>query len=237
MGWLKDALGHLGRYEEADAILKQMLVTDPLSIASRENYVHWLRSRGRIEEAHEFADQLLAQSPAIGYAAHAYTSYWFEGKLAESLFWALREPAGNSDAMFAFALVGEYDEARRINARHTYWVDVAERRWDEAIRATQSNLQLYPNSGAFIVIAAEVLFLAGRIDEALPLYERSLDFVSEGRPLQQPISLAQTMWLALARRKAGDEKGAQAAAQIARQDHAARRAAGEKTRIRTWQKP
>ena len=36
------------------------------------------------------------------------------------------------------------------------------------------------------------------------------------------------MRLALARRQAGDEEGAQAAAQIARQDHAARRAAGEK---------
>ena len=34
------------------------------------------------------------------------------------------------------------------------------------------------------------------------------------------------MRLALARRKAGDEEGAQAAAQIARQEHAARRAAG-----------
>ena len=43
-----------------------------------------------------------------------------------------------------------------------------------------------------------------------------------------PISLLHTMWLAHARRKAGDEAGAQAAAQIVRQDHAARRAAGEK---------
>ena len=78
------------------------------------------------------------------------------------------------------------------------------------------------------MIAAQVLYLAGRIDEALPLYERSLDFVPEGRPLPQPVPLVQTMWLAHARRKAGDEAGAQAAAQIVRQDHAARRAAGEK---------
>ena len=78
------------------------------------------------------------------------------------------------------------------------------------------------------MIAAEVLFLAGRIDEALPLYERALDFVPEGQPLGGPIPLAQTMWLAHARRQTGDEEGAQAAAQIARQDYAARRAAGEK---------
>ena len=40
--------------------------------------------------------------------------------------------------------------------------------------------------------------------------------------------VVQTMRLALARRKAGDEDGAQAAAQIVRQEHAARRAAGRK---------
>jgi hypothetical protein len=42
------------------------------------------------------------------------------------------------------------------------------------------------------------------------------------------------MRLALARRKAGDEEGAQAAAQIVRQDHAARRAAGRKNNIQDW---
>jgi TolB-like protein/Tfp pilus assembly protein PilF len=228
MNWLLIALGALGRYEEADPIRTQMLVTDPLSIIGRANYIEWLSDRGRIEEAHDMADQLLAQSPAVGYSAHAETSLWSEGKIAESLSWALRAPAGNSYAMWAFAFVGEYDEARRINARYTLWVDVIEGRWEEAIRATQSNMQLYPNTGAFITLAAEVLFLAGRIDEALPLYERALDFVPEGRPMPEPISLLQTMWLAHARRKAGDEAGAQAAAQIVRQDHAARRAAGEK---------
>ncbi len=78
------------------------------------------------------------------------------------------------------------------------------------------------------MIAAEVLYLAGRIDEALPLYERLLDVVPEGRPVAGWAALAQTMRLALARRKAGDEDGAQAAIQIARQDYAARRAAGRK---------
>jgi len=228
MAWLQHALGHFGRYEEADAILKQMLVTDPMSVNVRENYAHWLNSRGRIEEAHELADQLLAQNPSSAYGIHAGTSLWFEGKIAESLSWSLRAPASTFDAMMAFSVVGEFEEARRLNHRHTFWVDVEEGRWDEAIRVTETNMQLYPNSGAFIVIAAEVLYLAGRIDEALPLYERALDTVPEGRPLPPPIPLTQTMWLAHARRKAGDEEGAQAVVQIVRQDHAARRAAGEK---------
>ncbi len=110
----------------------------------------------------------------------------------------------------------------------TYWVDVFEGRWDEAIRATQRNLQLDPENQEVIADAAVVLYLAGRIDEALPLYERLLDFVPEGRPILELHSLNRTMEPALARRKAGDEDGAQAAAQIARRDLAARRAAGMK---------
>jgi TolB-like protein len=226
MNWLKIALNGLGRYEEADAILKQMLLTDPLSIIGRANYAEWLSSRGRIEEAHELADQLLAQSPGLAYSEHVETYFWSEGKLAESLSWALRAPGGDFHVMLAFASVGEYDEARRIDVRGTYWVDAIEGHWDEAIRATQRQLQLNPDSG--IADAAEVLYYAGRIDEALPLLERLLDSVPEGRPIPGWVSPVQTMWLALARRQAGDEDGAQAAVQIAGQDHAARRAAGEK---------
>jgi len=206
-----------------------MLMTDPLSIVGRLHRIGELSDRGQIEEAHELADQLLAQSPTKAYLAHASLSLWSEGKIAESLSWALRAPADNDDhVMIAFALVGEFDEARRVNARETYWVDVAEGRLDEAIRATQRVLQLYPNSGYYIVNAAEVLYFAGRIDEALPIYERALESVPEGQPMEVPGwgSLAQTMRLALARRKVGDEEGAQAAAQIAKRELAAVRAAG-----------
>jgi len=112
-----------------------------------------------------------------------------------------------------------------------YWIDVSEGRWDEAIGATQRNLDQDPDNPGVIEDAARVLYLAGRMDEALPLYERLLDFVPEGRPIWEPHGLNLTMELALARRKAGDEDGAQAAAQIARQDHAARRAAGEKHQV------
>ena len=61
-----------------------------------------------------------------------------------------------------------------------------------------------------------------------------LDTSPEGRPvpganMMDSDSGEMTMRLALARRKAGDEDGAQAAAQIARQDYAARRAAGKES--------
>ncbi len=135
--------------------------------------------------------------------------------------------------MLGFIWIGEYDEARRVNDVLTYVVDVAEGRFDEAIPATQRRMQLYPDNTEAIAAAATVLYVAGHIDDALSLYERLRDFVPEGRPIPGSNEIdfnsnEMTMRLAQARRKVGDEDGAQTAAQIARQDHAARRAAGIK---------
>jgi len=87
-------------------------------------------------------------------------------------------------------------------------------------------MDLYPDNQNVIASVAYVLYLAGRIDEALPIYERLVDFVPDGQPIPGYLPVSQTMRLALARRKGGDEAAAQAAAQIARRDLAVRRAAG-----------
>jgi len=220
---LRVALYRFDRYEEAHAILEQMLVIDPLSIVGRMEYADWLIDRRRFEEAHEVAEQLIAQSPSAGYRMHARTSFFGEGKLAEALYWALKTSRdGFAHAWNIFALVGEYDEARRVSApRIAHWIDANEGRWDDAIRASQREVQLSPDGGPMVADAALVLYHAGRLGEALPLYERALALEPEGRG---PYFMMQ---LAVARRKAGDEEGAQAAAQLARQDHAAARAAGE----------
>jgi TolB-like protein/Flp pilus assembly protein TadD len=228
MNWLGNGLARLGRDQEAEVIRKQMLVTDPLSVIARLHNLADLQNRGRTEEAHELADQLLEQNLVSGYTAHADTSIWSEGKIAEGLSWALRASPDSNNVMTAFASVGEYDEARRTKDRMSYYVDIGEKRWGEAIKAAQINMQHYPDSGAYVAAAAEVLYYAGRFDEALALYERSLEYVPEGEPMLVPgwYSLANTVRLALVRRIDGDEEGAQAAAQIARQEHAAHRTAG-----------
>jgi len=234
MNWLYIALGTLGHYDEREATLRQALAADPLNIVLRSNYAFWLARTERVEESYELADQLLAQSPRAGYTRHAELSLFQEAKLAEGLSWALKAHVEDPRSPRFFILagfnwVGEYDEARRINKGLTPWVDVAEGRFDEAIQATQRKMLLDPENEAVIAVAANVLYVAGRIDEALPLYERLRDFVPEGRPIWvSPLQNEATMQLALARRKAGDEDGAQAAAQIARQDHAALSAAGAK---------
>jgi TolB-like protein/Flp pilus assembly protein TadD len=233
INWLQITLYDLGHYEEREATLRQALTTDPMNIVLQFNYATWLSATGRVEEGHELADQLLAQSPRFGYQAHTHISDHGEGKIAESLSWALRahaeDPSNTSvsrHAVAGYICVGEYGEARRINDTLAYMVDVAEGRFDTAIQATQRKMLLDPENEEVIGEAAYVLYVAGRIDEALPLYERLRDFRPEGRPIW--VSNETTMHLALARRKAGDEAGAKAAARIARQDHAALSAAGAK---------
>jgi tetratricopeptide (TPR) repeat protein len=231
MHWLAIGLRGLGRYEERDAIRKQMWASDPLSVIGRANYASWLNDRGRLAEVHEIADQLLTQGESMAYTLHAEAAMASEGKLAEALSWGLKGSASSSYVMWAFLWAGEYDEARRIDQWNTPWVDALGGRWDEAIRTTREKLQLDPDSKRVIQDAAEVLYYPGRIDEALPLYERLFESAPEGRPIPGYASLPLTMRLAFARRQAGDEDGAQAIAEIVRQDHAARRAAGEKNQL------
>ena len=184
-------------------------------------------------EAHEIADQLLEQSLWAGYYGHAHMSTSFEGNLVDGLSWGLKAHEQDPDNAFSNIFVvqslvwaSEYDEARRISDRLNFMVDVAEGDFDEAIRATQRKMRLDPENDVIIVMAADVLFAAGRIDEALPLYERSREFQAEGRLLGN--SRLATMRLAHARRFTGDENGAQAAASIVRRDIEALRAAGGK---------
>jgi tetratricopeptide (TPR) repeat protein len=162
---------------------------------------------------------------------HAYLSVIFEGKIAEGLSWGLRSDPGSGNALTALAFAGEYDEARRLDEGPDNWIDLMEGRFDEAVQEAQRRVRLEPENEFAVWEAAEFLYIAGRIDEALPHYERLLEFVPEGRPISGLVRQARSsnetmMRLALARRKTGDEDGAQAAARISRQDHAALGAAG-----------
>jgi TolB-like protein len=62
MNWLQLSLAWVGRNEEGIAILEQMLVVDPLTVIGRFNYSWYLGWRGRVQEAHELADQLSEQN-------------------------------------------------------------------------------------------------------------------------------------------------------------------------------
>ncbi len=231
MNWLHVALRDLGQYAEAYAIIEQMLEKDPLSNLSRWHYIGMLNETGRIEESRQMADQLVADGQVTGVAAHARRSLWFEGDIDEGLKWGFKAGFGSGNYVFvwaAFGMAGVYDEARRFLFEFDMWVDTVEGKWEAALETTQENLRREPDNMEYVLDAAGVLYGAGRIDEATPLYERlymptpdaPMTFNASNRgPTQEPIPVMRLMRLAYGRRLAGDEAGAQAAADFARRGH------------------
>jgi TolB-like protein len=230
--WIANALDALGRYREADEAFSEVLVVDPLNIIGLLVHCERLNLVGRSDEAHEVAAILLGVNPILGYSAHARTAAIYEGKIAEGLEWALMEgreagrPSGYATA--AFTWIGEYEESRRFGTGLDWAIEMAAGRWDAAVEMTQRAMKNDPDHVPKIANAAMALYIAGRVDEALPLLEKALDFGPEGRPIASHLDHLMTMTLAEARRRSGDEEGAQAAAAIVMDDHAARIAAGRK---------
>jgi TolB-like protein len=221
--WKRMVIGRLGRYAEGNALLQEMLAIDPMSVSARSDQALWLASQGRIQEAHAVADRILEQSRFAGYRVHGMISQLSEGKIAESLFWDMQANSDEYGAMWAFLWVGEFEEARRFSQYDFIWADILAGNGEAAIQAARET--------GYAGAQADALYYAGRIGDALPFYERLLERVPEGRPVPTWWELTGTMRLAHARRIVGDEKGAQAAAEIVRRDHAARQAAGEQNLV------
>jgi len=223
------ALERLGRYAESDAAVEQVVAIDPLNVIGLVNYIERMNLTGRNDEAHDLADRLVTQSPGWGYERHAYTSALYQGKIADGLEWALksgREGGGYGLARAFLMWIGEFEEARRLG--EDLWLDMEEGHTEDAIRKTERNLTRDPERVSNLTSAGLVLYFAGRFDEAVPLLEQALDLSPENRPIAFHLDHLATMALADARRRTGDEAGAQAVAAIVREDHAARIAAGRR---------
>jgi TolB-like protein/thioredoxin-like negative regulator of GroEL len=226
MNQLYIVLGQLGRYGEADAVLKQMVDIDPLTIIGRFNYAHYLGAVGRVDEAHEIADQLAADSRRMGLWVHTEISYLYDDDIIDTLSWGLQVPDQNGYVMARFIDIGEYDEARRFVDTMAPWIDIAEGRFNEVIEAMQAELGSNPDNRDAGEFLERALYFSDRVEEAWPLLERKLEAVPEGRLIPGDFSRVQSMRLALARRVVDDEDGAQALAEIVRRDIDALRAAG-----------
>lgn len=230
--WTAIALDGLGRYEESFEAFSRVLEVDPLNVIGLRNYAEQLMKFGRTAEAHEVADRLLTVSPIWGYAVHTVTSLLYEGKIAEGMEWALRQGRemgkGSGYAAAAFMWIGEYDEARRFATGMDWAIAMADGRWEDAVEITQRAMRRDPGHIGHVTDAAIALQLGGRVEEALPLLELALELGPEGRPIASHLDQMKTMMLADARRRSGDEAGAEAVAAIVREDYAARVAAGRK---------
>ncbi|PLX57180.1 MAG: hypothetical protein C0629_03615 [Chromatiales bacterium] len=230
MNWLYIALLRLGRYEEYVATLEALLEKDPLNPIGQWNYITMLARQGRITEADDFAGSDMIDNSGRGSYLDLVTAIPWRGDIADGilshLIYRAEFPTRRTEIdelVQAFVWIGEYDEARRLDPDLAFLVDVAEGRFDSAILATQSRMQQNPENQSSIQAAANVLYAAGRIDGALPLFESLLALRPKGLPLADGEA---TMRLAFGRRSAGNEQGAQEIAEIVRKDQAARHAAG-----------
>jgi len=227
MHWLYGALQLVGQDEEAEAVGEKMLAVDPLAVPILTRRALALADQGRIEEAHRLADQILARSLRMGARVNALISMLNEGKLAESLAWALKASVDDSMAYWAFLWVGEYGEAGRVEAGTDVWADVLQKRWEPAIEIASELVHEHPDIQVNSELAAEAFFYARRFEEALPFYEKLLERAPENSPIGVWWNLTVTMNLAQARRETGHEEGALQVAEIVRHNLAARRAVGE----------
>ncbi len=225
MHWLRSALMDSGHDEEAEALQQEMLAIDPLSVPALSRRALQLSARGQTREAHAVADRILAVSMARGSRIHAQIYQLDEGRLADSLAWALKG-GGGFIATWAFLWAGEYDEARRVGAE-IVWSSILSGHWEQGIEAATAIAHENSEIMAYQEQAGDAFFYARRMDEALPYYERLLESTPEGQPIGFWWNLTVTMNFATARRVSGDEAGAQYVAGIVRQTLADRHADGE----------
>jgi len=227
MNFLQGYYRRLGRHEESESILVEMLSVDPLNFVARVNYVEVLHESGRCKEAHDHADLLVSRRPDWGYPIHASISFNCDGAIADALYWYMKRdfPGGG----FIFGLVGEYAEAhRKPNVRLFPFLLLMEGRIDEGIELVDRRVRLDPKTYGSDVDTGDFYYMVRSFDKASAIYERALERAPVGRPISGNMPVIKTMRLAYVRRIRGDEAGAQEMAAIARDEYAKMYAAGKR---------
>ncbi|MFQ5608982.1 MAG: tetratricopeptide repeat protein, partial [Woeseiaceae bacterium] len=120
--WLFLALRSLGRHVEANAILDQQLIMDPLSVVGRLANAYLLIEKGQIEEAREIVDQFVAEDPGRGNYLHVEISLYHEGDLTDALYRTLTADDLGEFRFVVFMYLREYDEARRASSLTNPWL-------------------------------------------------------------------------------------------------------------------
>jgi len=177
-----------------------------------------------IAKAHRLSEGLVSQNAWAGYSRHAQIFIYQDGRLADCVTNALRAYAEEPTDIFANGIfvdalvwVKEFDEVRRVTDVLDAQVDSAEGNHDDAIASTKRKLAFDPDNQSVIAGVADALYMAGRLAEARPYYERLREFQPAGRPIDN--SGVSMMRLAFTRRQSGEEESAQEAARVTRLDY------------------
>jgi TolB-like protein/Flp pilus assembly protein TadD len=182
MNWSQIAASNYGEYAKSLEVMQRMLEVDPLSIVGRLNYAPTLAFFDR-EAAREMTTALAGQNAWAGYTARGNVESIPGGSLPEALGWYMRAYGADPHDEFTnrliiriLAMVGEFEEARRISDANLFIVDLQQGKLESAIGDLQAAHQADPENYAPMTDLADALHLARRFDESRRLYLRVQSF-------------------------------------------------------------
>jgi TolB-like protein/Flp pilus assembly protein TadD len=220
LNWLSIAYQNRGELAAGSQILDKIAEVDPLSVIGRMNISARTVVRQQPELAHRQAEDLIAQNPWAGYAAHALASV-STGEIAESLDWSLRAYArnptdnlSNYNLVLGLAAVGLDDEARRITNDLLPEVEGMAGNHDTAVELAQRRAELDPQNIDVLRWSAYALYAARRFPEARQAYERIELLIPAGDLIGTDHDLIN---YAVALRETGDSVAAEAKFETAEQ--------------------
>jgi len=233
LNWSQIAASAAGEYARAYEMQKRMVEIDPLSIVGRLNYAPLLAMFDRAA-AVRMTEELAEQNAWAGYTARGNVESTPPGNLPEALRWYLKAYGADPHDEFTnrfiirlLAMVGEYEEARRISDANLYLVDVQEGHLEGAIQSLSRAHEADPQNWAPLTDLADALYFARRFDESLALY-RELQSLSPTELIVDAVdaSTRSLVRLAYDLKQTGDLEAAQQSLAVHRADLQKRRQVG-----------
>jgi len=215
MNWRQIAASSYGDYKTSLEIQKRMVEVDPLSIIGRLNYSPVLAQKD-LEAGREMAHDIVEQNAWAGYTALGQIEFQYGKDLSGGLDWFMRaygedphDDFSNRYLIRILAMVGEYEEARRISDGNLYIADMQENNVESAVHTLRLAHEGDPQNYPRMQDLADALYFAGQFEEARELYQ-NLQALSPTGVLFDSLdgSTRPTLRQAFILKKEGDAEGA-----------------------------
>ncbi|MDH3924529.1 MAG: hypothetical protein OET41_07955 [Xanthomonadales bacterium] len=227
MTWYMLTAQSLGEWENAFSMSRRTVEVDPLSVVGRMNHAGLLSSSD-LPAARQMSMSIIDQNPWAGYTSRGVIETLISADISQGINWLLQayseDPAdefSNQSLMFAFSIIGEFDEARRISDRGHFFIDIEQGDMESALYAAQSDLDNDPQSMPMVLSFADVLYMNARFEQAVEYYDQVMQQVPEGRIMLSSSDLTTRSMLryAYTLQQAGDEQGAEKLVKLHQQDY------------------
>ena len=174
-------LFNLNRFEEAEALARLILKTEPNDIAAQSLLAQILRSSGKTREAGEILDQIIQSQPKRYPALMSRAILYYENGQPEKAIPLLemvvaedpsRKRTGRYHLGIALQIAGKSEEANRV---------MEEVRKLQSVEVLMVDSENHPSNLDVQVKAAEALFELGNPQKAMELLRRVLEKNPEHR--------------------------------------------------------